>query len=162
MKIYLERHYAHRYFGALIGAIVSISMGGIALWLLLRDLWSHGTPEQGIGAFLFVFPVIGVVGLFFYAGLTLAYGWITNRIDILAITSEGVSHFGKFVKWEEIKWLSYGCKRKGEMMLFYQKKGLGFDRYLPVTEPISEGEIAALFQELANDVAPHHKDLRIG
>ena len=162
MKIYLERQYNHRYPGALIGAVVLFAMGGVTLWGLLRSPGKGEVPESSMGFLLLALLVTGGAGLFFYAGGTLAYGWLTNRTDRLTITEEGIGHFGRFTKWDAIKWLSCGCKRKGELMLFFQRKGLGFDRYLPVTEPLPEVEIEALFQELRNDLAPRYKDLRIG
>lgn len=162
MKIYLERQYKHRYLGALIGAVVLIAMGGVTLWGLLRSLGKIEVPEFSVGFLLFALLLTGGAGFFVYAGGTLAYGWLTNRIDRLTITEEGIGHFGKFTKWDEIKWFSCGCKRKGELMLFYQRKGRGFDRYLPVTEPLSEVEIEDLFQELKPALEPRFKELRIG
>lgn len=161
-KIFLDRQYNHRYPGALIGAVVLIAMGGVTLWGLFRSLEKSEAPEFSVGFLIFALLLIGGAGLFVYAGGTLAYGWLTNRIDRLTITEEGIGHFGKFTKWDEIKWISCGCKRKGELMLFFQRKGLGFDRYLPVTEPLSEVEIEALFKELKPALLPRFKDLRIG
>lgn len=162
MKVYLERQYNHRTLGALIGAVVLPALGGIILWALLRSLWQDGMPRFSVGPLLVVLLVTGGAGIFVYAGGTLAYGWLTNRTDRLTITEEGIGHFGKFTNWNEIKWLSCGCMRKGELTLFYQRKGLGFDRYLPVTEPLSEVEIEALFQELKPALESRFKELRIG
>lgn len=162
MKIYLERQYNHRFAGALIGSIVLIVMGGVTLWGVFRSVGCGEVPEFSVGFLLFALLLTGGAGLFLYAGGTLAYGWIKNRTDRLTITDEGIEHFGKFTKWEEIKRISCGCKRKGELMLFYQKNGLGFDRFLPVTEPLSEVEIETLFQELRTEIQPRFRELRIG
>lgn len=145
-----------------MGSVMLIAMGGLTCWSLLRSLRFGEMAEFSLGSVLLALLLSGASCLFLYAGLTLAHGWIANRIDILRITDEGVGHFGKFTKWEEIKWFSCDCKRKGELMLFFQKKGLGFDRFLPVTEPIPEDSINALFDQLRLEVAPRHKNLQIG
>lgn len=132
-------------------------MGG-----LVRSLWTGGMPDFSVGVILLALLLTGGAGLFLYAGGALAFGWLTNRTDHLTITDEGIGHFGKFTHWNKIKWLSCGCKRKGELMLFYQRVGLGFDRYLPVTEPLSKVEIEALFQELKPALEPKYQNLRIG
>jgi hypothetical protein len=162
MKIYLERQYNHRYVGALIGSIVLIAMGGVTLWGLFRSVGRGEVQEFSVGFLLVALLLTGGAGFFVYAGGYLAYGWLTNRTDRLTITDEGIGHFGKFTHWNKIKWLSCGCKRKGELMLFYQRVGLGFDRYLPVTEPLSEVEIEALFQELKPALERQYQNLRIG
>jgi hypothetical protein len=162
MKIYLERQYNHRYFDALIGSIVLIAMGGVTLWGLLGSLGGGKVPEFSVGFMLFAPLLAGGAGLFVYAGGALVYGWLTDRTDRLTITAEGIGHFGKFSKWDEIKCLSCGCKRTGELMLFYQRKGFGFDRFLPVTEPLSAVGIETLFRELKTDLQPRFRKLRIG
>jgi hypothetical protein len=162
MKIFLERQYSHRYPGALVGAVLLVAMGGFTLWGLFKSLWTGEMPDFRVGIALLALLLICGAGLFLCAGGMLAYGWLTNRTDRLTITDEGIWHFGKFTHWNKIKWLSCGCKRKGELMLFYQRVGLGFDRYLPVTEPLSEVEIEALFQELKPALEPKYQNLRIG
>ena len=133
------------------------------MWGLLRSIANCEVPEFSVGILFIALLMTGGAGLFFYAGVGLAHGWFMNRIDLLIISEEGIGHFGKFTKWDAVKWLSFGCKKKGELMLFFQRKGfLGFDRYLPVSEPLTDVEIEALFHELTNDLAPRYKDLRIG
>jgi len=137
-------------------------MGGVTLWGLLRSPWDGEVPEFSLGFLLFALLLTGGAGIFVYAGGILAYGWLTNRADRLTITKKKIKHFGKLRSWDEIKCLSYGCKREGELMLFYQRKGLGFDCFLPVTKPLSEVEIENLFRELKAEVQPRFRGLRIG
>ena len=161
MKVYLDREYRHRRPSALFAAVVLIGMGVFILWSCIGIFSKDESLGLNAETLVMLLPLGGAL-LFIYAGSTQAYGWLTNRIDRQCITEEGIRNFGKFTAWNEIRCVFCGCKKKGELSIFYQKKRIGIDRCLPTTPPLPNAEIEALLQELKIDLGPIYKELKFG
>ena len=164
MKIYMTKEYDYRRWQTLLGGMIASVFGATTLFCFvipsaIKTDW-HG-PFSALNILGPLFAV-GIPTLLLFAGLWIVHAWITRKINRLEVSDVGVKYGSRLRRWEQIKWFSWHQVERGKPTLFYQKKGFSFDYNLMVTEPLEEDEIWNLFENLKRDVAPSHKELKIG
>ena len=164
MKIYLSGEYVYRRWQTLLGGIMGLIFGAIPLWCIISGRLDGSTECSSRPSIPTVLFVGGISVMLLLAGFWLVQLWLSKRVIRLEISDNGVRYGTTYRPWDKIKRFAWSFDEIGDgpPTLYYKKKGFPFDYYLPLTSPLSREKADALLAELKKDIAPLHKDLRIG
>jgi hypothetical protein len=164
MNIYLTKEYDYRRWYILFGGMLASVFGAVILFYCVIPSAKRADWHGSLTIWSILGPLLsfGIPMLLLSAGLWIIHSWMIRRVNRLEVSDIGVRYGASFRNWEEIKWFSCHQLERGKQTLFYQKKGVSCDYNLMVTDPLSEDEIACLFENLQRDVLPFHPELEIG